>query len=559
VLAGLARTLSAAQAIPGLPDDPTALTEARDRLNSIAQALHAPIGTSGETGFSVLARQARYIGTGAAPPSFKSDGLATLTNAHEKSLCDLIGSYGALLTQSGPPTGHPLRGVRRLDLQPVDLSRLSVVLTQAQERIAVVTQLIEAAIAAAKLSLPPSIAIVAPLLDLLDRLTSLPGGAGSLASQLGSVPDKARLAEALGQASTWSEERNAAADTFVEEAFSTPLSPLRAPIVAGDASFFRRWGSQYRKASSRLAGLLRGNLPKAASDRLALIDILTTIQEMRARWGEDEAYCASVLGDFWRGERTDFTGVRAIADWCRSIGEGTLQIAADWAVNLAMASGELAGLARALRQAEPLARQALDDVTELLGLDPATLGAANIEDADLREVTSRFQTIANAIDRYGEWIRLNQLRTSMERLGVSELAAHMDSGALDGARAVIELRFARAERLWREALEASSELRGIGSLDRHQLVARFAHLDRERLKDNVNAIRALHLTQVPQGAMGEMRVIRGEIGKKRAHIALRKLFAAAPNAIQRIKPVLLMSPISVAQFLPPTVLKFDPW
>ena len=57
--------------------------------------------------------------------------------------------------------------------------------------------------------------------------------------------------------------------------------------------------------------------------------------------------------------------------------------------------------------------------------------------------------------------------------------------------------------------------------------------------------------------MGEMKVIRGEIGKRRAHIAIRKLFIYAPNAIQRIKPVLLMSPISVAQFLPPGALTFD--
>lgn len=69
VHAQLSRTLSAAQAGPRVPPKPTALTEARDRLNEIADALHAPIGASGETSFSVLARQARYIGIGATPPA----------------------------------------------------------------------------------------------------------------------------------------------------------------------------------------------------------------------------------------------------------------------------------------------------------------------------------------------------------------------------------------------------------------------------------------------------------------------------------------------------------
>jgi len=89
------------------------------------------------------------------------------------------------------------------------------------------------------------------------------------------------------------------------------------------------------------------------------------------------------------------------------------------------------------------------------------------------------------------------------------------------------------------------------------LVEDFIQLERARLKDSLVAIFADHLAQLPQGAQGEMKVLRGEIGKRRQHMALRKLFRTAPAAIQRIKPVLLMSPISVAQFLTPGVVSFD--
>ena len=59
------------------------------------------------------------------------------------------------------------------------------------------------------------------------------------------------------------------------------------------------------------------------------------------------------------------------------------------------------------------------------------------------------------------------------------------------------------------------------------------------------------------GASGEMSIIRGEIGKKRAHKPIRKLMSLSGEAIQRIKPVMLMSPVSVAQFLPPGTIEFD--
>jgi hypothetical protein len=92
------------------------------------------------------------------------------------------------------------------------------------------------------------------------------------------------------------------ADLFLEDAFSTPVAGLHAAIAAGEASFFRRLGSEYRRASRSFAGLLRGPLPHTATERAALTYRLQTIQEMQARCAEDEAYCASVLGEFWHGK-----------------------------------------------------------------------------------------------------------------------------------------------------------------------------------------------------------------------------------------------------------------
>ena len=59
------------------------------------------------------------------------------------------------------------------------------------------------------------------------------------------------------------------------------------------------------------------------------------------------------------------------------------------------------------------------------------------------------------------------------------------------------------------------------------------------------------------GSGGEMGVIRAEIGKKRRHLPIRRLLERAATAVQKVKPVFLMSPLSVAQFLPPGRIEFD--
>src|SRR5260370_29913083 len=54
-----------------------------------------------------------------------------------------------------------------------------------------------------------------------------------------------------------------------------------------------------------------------------------------------------------------------------------------------------------------------------------------------------------------------------------------------------------------------------------------------------------------------MGVIHAGIGRKRRNLPIRKLIEKAGSAVQRLKPVFLMSPLSVAQFLPPGRLTFD--
>jgi hypothetical protein len=344
---------------------------------------------------------------------------------------------------------------------------------------------------------------------------------------------------------------------FVETAFVHPLGGLRSPLVAGTRSFFARWGGAYRRASRELAGLLRGPLPKSAAERVALVDSLSSVAAAKSTWEADRNHGSRILGDAWRGEKTDFAGLFAVAQWCERLRETRIASAPDAMLALAGRADAMAAMRQAMLQAEPGCRSALQAVVELLDLDPTVLGGRDVESADLGVVAQRFSQMAEAASRYGSWVQMAHLRKSFETAGMAALADRMNSGDLDGASAAVELQFARAERLWKLALADSPALRDIARASRHDLVETFSTLDRQRLGENVTSILAGHLAQVPQGAQGEMKVIRGEIGKKRGHMAIRRLFERAGTAVQRIKPVLLMSPISVAQFLPPGALSFD--
>lgn len=557
VLAELARTIGAAAAVPSVPGAPIALTETRDKLNLFAEALHCPIGTTGETAFSVLSLQVRHIGSGAPAPTISSEELAQMTREQERHLLETVARYGELLKEEGEADRHPFAGTQNLDLQPLDLTRLSALLEIARAAVVVLEEAVGSSARALGVTVPISISSSIGLADVLDRLEGLPAGAADTALAFLSAPDLLRLKNAIEAGVAWRSAQDTAEETFVEAAFAVPTTALRGPLVAGTRSFFARLGSAYRAASRELAGFLRGALPKAADKRVELVDRLDGVGSRKARWEDDKDYCLRVLGDAWRGERTDLGALLTIATWCRRVGDAALSCPHDALLSLAQQPDVVAKTRRMLREAEPATRRGLDEVVRVLTLDPTVFGESGLERAELGEMAARLGAMASSTDRYAAWTNLRRLEHRMTSAGVPDLMRRMQSGEFDGAAAAVELRFARAEQLWRVALASSPVLRDMRLERRHELVETFTLLERKRLLENVTGILAGHLAQVPQGAMGEMKVIRGEIGKKRGHIAVRKLFSSAGTAVQRIKPVLLMSPISVAQYLPPGALTFD--
>lgn len=555
VLAELAQTLNNGRAVPALPGPPNDLKAARDQLNRLSKELHQPIGTSGESGYSVLGIQSRFLGGGAPPPIL--DGQPFMD--WDRTQCDAMLETARLYAQSVAEGDdrNPFDGCANLDLQPVDLSRLTPQLADASSKLEALDGAVQEFARQLGVDLRPSLASIARVEDTIDRLSGLPLGAEALALSLMTVEDTARLSDDLAAAAVWKEARVGTSDAFVDHAYEVSAAPLRGPMIEGSQSFFARWGSSYRGASRELAGLLRQALPKRADDRLQLVDCLLDVEAKKRDWADDREFLTRALGDDWRGDQTNFAHAKEVLAWLLRLREGDIAVDERLAVKVASDPAGVAELGRQVREKAQAASASADAITAALAFEPLEAVTPGIAHVDLEALAGRFSAMATQTDRYADWSRIARLRRQLEQAGLQSVSRRIDDGELDARSAPVEIEFARAEALWKQALEQSDALRSLAQTKRHELVDAFGELERARLKDSVKAILAGHLGQLPQGALGEMRVIRGEIGKRRAHMALRKLFRTAGTAIQRIKPVLLMSPISVAQFLPPGTLQFD--
>lgn len=87
----------------------------------------------------------------------------------------------------------------------------------------------------------------------------------------------------------------------------------------------------------------------------------------------------------------------------------------------------------------------------------------------------------------------------------------------------------------------------------------FKELDRKMLQFNIREILIEHYKRMPKinDDTLSMSILRREFQKKRNQMPIRKLFSKTKDIVSKIKPIFMMSPISVASFLPPKDIVFD--
>jgi hypothetical protein len=554
----LGRTLSATgRSLPSV-DEPHPLRERRNELNRIAAMLHAPLNQNGDTPFEAIGEIIGFIGSGASPASIGLEGLEKLGPAERRRGRQALEKLTAVLKEIGNPNTHPFKSTRALNLQPTDLRRLEVQIEEAIGDMDLLALEGRGIAETLSVAVPNSLSDVNSMCTAVRALADAPSETSRSIDTLFDLASEPRLKEALAIGSAWSREYRAAANIFSASAWSTQTAEMRRAIVSGKASIFQRWFGGYRRASAELASVLNGPLPSAPADRLALVDQMIDVQQKRAHLAEEENWLQTNLKEHWRGERTSFAELLPVCEWLASVRNTG---AFERAHQLSTALGKLGNpieTADGLRTKATVVGDKLRAIFARLEMDISAEGLAgelmDVSLADARQVLARMLA---EFPRYADWVNFKRTVENAWKAGTGEICDNVLNGALKPDQAVEEFLYACAEARWDNARRANPQLDSLRDLDRHNLVVEFSDLESQRITDTQNLVRLSHSENVPRGTAGEMGIIRGEIGRKRGHKSIRWLMKNAGSMVQRIKPVMLMSPISVAQYLPAGAVEFD--
>lgn len=179
----------------------------------------------------------------------------------------------------------------------------------------------------------------------------------------------------------------------------------------------------------------------------------------------------------------------------------------------------------------------------------------------LDEMIEHSQSIMRAEHSLRSWCAWRQARDEALALGLATLVQRMEQGqiGLGEVRQTFETNYAR---WWLNAVvDNEPVIRGFVSAEHERRIRDFRELDERFTALTRNWLRARLCADLPSqdnvSRNSEWGVLRHEIGKKRAHLPLRELMAKIPEALTKLTPCLLMSPLSIAQYLQAGANAFD--
>jgi very-short-patch-repair endonuclease len=534
------------------------LRAARDRLNNWSAALHCEIRHSGRTPYQVMGAVLKLRADGVRVLGQRLDAATTWDLGELKEAERAVDRASVAVSKLGAvPIRHAWYGTLGSRLTPFDLDRLKEALRDAQKRAQDLT-LISSRVAVL-LQTQPDMSCIA-LQDFaksLRLLAQLPEEGRSAFKHAGWRSERKRIAELVENGKLWSSSNAELADVLVDPAWRSDACPVRLAIAAHGKSIFRSFAGRYQRALADLRSLCREKPPRRLQDRLVLLDKLIAAQSARRKLEDEEEFGQAALGPVWASERTQWTIAEGLLAWADKAEHENSNLDL-----LALAPSvdhqSCATLASELEWAVAAFLYAYAVVADFVRPNIVDiLGVAEVEQALLSSISATLDKWGAALQDFDGWVSAREALEALSSWKMEMLAEGLRNGNIHASEAKPMADLLIAEALWHCACLDNPTLDEIDGTLRSEVVSEFCILDRRRIELTRSEVLAGYLERRPNGESGEMAVVKAEIGKKRRHLPIRKLIERAGSAVQRLKPVFLMSPLSVAQFLPPGRLGFD--
>ena len=350
---------------------------------------------------------------------------------------------------------------------------------------------------------------------------------------------------------------------LIDQAWQASLLNVRQVYLTTGQKWWRFLSSDFRQAKRELQGLMKEGLPKDTQECVELIDDILACQTQTAKYQTHEQLGEKLFGAQWQAEQSDWEVLSKLTSWIvevyDEVGKGDIPQGLLSFLEGGKSLNNWEPRLKELNEKCRLLTSQVRDVMDKLSTNVPYQKETAVENLSLSDLATSLNNWYQHIDDLYQMIRYNRIVNSLAQKEFGEIASLSYSWEHPPELLLTTFKTTWYGGLVEAAYSERTTLRQFDRINQENKIEEFRQLDSQLFfRAQESLVGKLH-DQMPQSnnGAGEMAIIRREMNKKRRHMPIRKLVAQAGRAIQQIKPVFMMSPMSVATYLEQGAVEFD--
>jgi len=267
---------------------------------------------------------------------------------------------------------------------------------------------------------------------------------------------------------------------------------------------------------------------------------------------------------FFQGEETDCSQLRTYLSQSRDLQHALVTVRT--ATEDVARFGDVVGaLVRSQHDQSQIIQLAEEFVSLLEKYESALqsycdLARGELQFDSLSDLEQRLTDLLSQHSYLADWAKWVAVKSEAQALGLSPLITALEDGMVISAKSEFQAAYFR---WWLPlALDASPELCGFRHWTHESLIKEFREFDEavrqktpEQVLERVFHDLPHHQRGIPRRS--ELGTLNHQLGLQRPSLPIRKLIESLPSVFSKLAPCVLMSPLSVAQYLPANQAQFD--
>lgn len=570
VLSELRQSLELGQPEKGKNVDLNVLKESRDRLNEYSSAVNSSIGKTSISPYFAYGRllffrtRLNSSQNKIKLPRFDEEKIDGWSDSDYRTHLAYVEELQALLGKIGVPVQHPFWGCKRKIITPTDKELIQQDCNEALVSISALQQSTLKLAEIILLSNPNTYQDVTNLIIIAQLVSDPPNLDGVQVDSNSWLQYENEISKILLAGLKLQGFHSKYDGVLKSDSWNYDVHDIRDVLALYGPKWWRLFSSNYRQAKTKIAALCQHEVPSSMETQLDLLDAIQEESRIRSLIGKYETSLQQIFGSQWQGFKSDWEHLLNVSDWLRDIhqrvtgGEVPSQV-----IDFISSSPNLDSLRNQLAKVK-VDQEKVIDLLELLiqtlELDESAHFGEGITFIDwaFEDQKDKLNTWREYVDNVQDIIVYYH---NIEKLSKAGLDNFADVSSLwPGAKNHLTDLFSYAWYLGliEKAMRERSILARFNGESHNQTIEKFCELDTLLLYRNRVRLAYDHWKSLPRySSGGQLGILQREFAKKRRHLPIRKLINSTCNVIQVIKPVFMMSPLSIAMFLPPESINFD--